>query len=147
MGIFLSLLKSVADKEQGDVMSFEKIKKGVEQMGDYLAESDLVEKVMRILGSGFMTNEETAKEYAKTIIAAVREYDGFKPVDTAPYDEYVLLKVDSGMRSTPYDYVYARRHSDGYKSRAWLNVQNDHITERHVGEIYGWRRMEEVGDE
>ena len=108
--------------------------------------SDLIEKVIGAI------NEHTdglpryfSPEEIQAVIAAVREYDGFKPVDTAPYDEYVLLKVDSGMRSTPYDYVYARRHSDGYKNSAWLNVQNDHITERHVGEIYGWKRIE--GDE
>ena len=109
---------------------------------------DLIEKVklaIRNAPSSFTDTRECNQ--ARSAIAIVREHDGFQPMNSAPYDEYVLLKVNSGMRSTPFDYVYAMRHSDGYKNSAWLNVQNDHITERHVGEIYGWRRMEEVGDE
>lgn len=56
----------------------------------------------------------------------------------APWDQFVLLKVDSGVIYPQYDLVLCKRFSDGYHNGDWVTVQGDHLTESHTGEIYGW---------
>jgi hypothetical protein len=59
----------------------------------------------------------------------------------APKDKFVLLKVCSGMTTTPFDYVMCRKHSDGYKDGCWVTAQNDRLTDSHTGEVLGWNDL------
>lgn len=64
---------------------------------------------------------------------------GWQPIETAPLDEWVMLRVQSGMKSPEWDYVQCRKHSDGYKGGGWVNAQNDRLTDSHTGEATHWR--------
>ena len=68
-------------------------------------------------------------------------------LDMVPMDIFVLLKVCSGMSTTPYDYVVCRKHSDGYKHGVWVTTQNERLTDSHTGEVFGWKNISEIDPE
>ena len=62
----------------------------------------------------------------------------FKPMQTAPYDEYLLLCVPSGYKYPVTDFVQCIRHSKGYKNGAWVTAQNEYLTDSHTELPHAW---------
>jgi len=79
---------------------------------------------------------------AATLMVAIESYEAALWSDDmagAPYDEFVMVRVESGMIRPKWDYVLCKRHSDGYKHSGWVNAQNDRLTDSHTGEVTHWR--------
>jgi len=47
----------------------------------------------------------------------------WQPIETAPWDKFVLLCVDSGYKTPDKDFVQCIRHSNAYKNGSWVTAQ------------------------
>lgn len=62
----------------------------------------------------------------------------WKPIETAPKDRFILIKLDSGYMSYPVDTMVAQ-YSTAYDR--WRTVQNDSVTDSHTKPPLGWMEM------
>ena len=63
------------------------------------------------------------------------------PIESAPWDEYVIVVVPSGVIEPLLDYVQCKRYSNGYYNNEWVTVHSDHLTESHTEDPIGWLPM------
>ena len=59
----------------------------------------------------------------------------WQDMNDAPWDEYVLLCVPSGVPATKYDYIQGIRFTNGFHNYEWNNTQLDHLSESHAEPI------------
>lgn len=64
----------------------------------------------------------------------------WKPIETAPKDKFILIKLNSGYMSYPVDAMVAQ-YSTAYGR--WRTVQNDSVTDSHECPPLGWMEVPE----
>lgn len=85
---------------------------------------------------------EMSLEFAKALRDSLGDKevgdDFFRHMVDAPWDEYVVIKVESGVRDPQYDQVVCMRRQH---TTAWITVHNNHLTDSHTGRVVGWKPL------
>ncbi len=62
----------------------------------------------------------------------------WRDIESKPWDQFVLLRVKSGVVSPMWDYVQCVRHSNGCHNEKWTTAQNDRLSDSHTDEPTNW---------